>query len=698
MIAAPTDDNAQLVEEKKPYDFRANHWLSLPYFSRDYGEEVFDRWGTHTKQWDTNTPIAEAIWTAYRVYHGLSAGAANLSLSSPITSIMQAGEFGEFLSLAVNRYRKNIREKIALITQERVAWDPQASTSDSASAKQVSLCRNILDYAARSKLMDQKFAEQQEMAEVCGSGFQAQGWDARLGLNGTGDFWSEVFAPWEVCHERVRTYENAGWHMLRRMERRMDWVAHFAKADPEKAEKIATLSPDKALTKWMLFEDGDSWDNSDQIPVLYVYAGATKSCPGGRISALAGGDIILQDAPMPYGAVGPITRLCANQFLGTSMPYANSWSMLPIQEALTVAMSAIMTRLDIGAVPDVVAPDGVEIEQGMLGGANLLKKPNGYDKIELLDLLQIPNALPATAELLGTTMDKFSGINGHVPTDNITSGSMAALAQTQAVQIHAAEERAFNLNLEATGTNIIRIIQRMATEEQMISIAGQDEQWTIQRFKGEDLNQILRVAVKTTSAIMKTLHGRKDIADQLLNAGLIEDPRQYKMAIETGNLNPLFRSAVDQLTIIKQENERILRGEPVQALEFDHHALHVRDHMCELSTETRYSPRAKEIIAHIMEHIEIWGRMSREAPDMLEAIGCPPLTQAYAAGQQAMQMAAGVPPTEQPSQVPPMKMPGAAEQKSKPGPRAAPPGREQSQATPEQPKPSQVPRESGDRV
>jgi hypothetical protein len=679
------------------YDWKQHYWLAQPFMSKDFGEEVFRRFGKHATQWDTHTPVGEAVWTAYRVYHGLVGMPNGMQISSPVVSLMETGEFGEFLSLTVNQYRSLVRHKIAMITSERIAWDPQASTSDSSSAKQVTLCRNLLDYMSRAKLFEQKFADQMEMSEVTGSGFLPIGWDARAGFNGEGDVWAEVKAPWEVCHEKVRDYETCTWWIFTRMESRFDWIAHFADADPEKAKRISELDIDKRLTVGVRTSTAED-ENEDRIPVLYVYANATKACPKGRLAVYAAEDIPLIDGPMPYGPYSPITRLCGGEYLGTSIPIANSWSLLPIQEAVNAAWSAIVTRLDLGAVPDITAPDGTEFEQGSFGGANLIKTTPGLEKPELLDLLQIPGALPNLVELFTKAGEDLFGINSVQrgnPNENITSGSMAALVQSMGVQFNSSEERAYVMNLEATGTNLVRVIQRCATEEQIISIAGQDEQWTTQKFIGEDLKQVLRVAVKTTSALMKTLTGRKEIADQLLVNKLIEDPRQYLQAIETGNLSPLFRSAVDQLTVIKEENERMLRGEQPRVLNWDHHALHVRDHLCQLNTDARYDMQRSELIQnHIQEHIDLWGQLSRESPDILEATGCPPLSQAFAVGQQAMQMGAGGQPIEQPAKVQPTAVPGSDEAKAPPGPKPAPKGQEPSQAGPSLPKPAKPPNQA----
>jgi hypothetical protein len=692
---APASALARAPEEEppQPYDYREHYWLAQPPMSEEFSSAVMERFEKHAKRWDSNSPIGEAVWTAYRMYHGLATNMSSPAQTSPTISLTETGEYGEFLSLFVNHYRGLVRHQLALVTADRPTWDPQASTSDSDATKQVSLCRNLLDYLMSAERFDQKLYDQQEMMAVTGVAYQALGWDERMGK--AGKVWSSVLAPWECAHEHVREYEDCTWWIFRRWESRHDWAAYFAETDPDKARKVAGYDPPKYMLCGVQDADPDDWSETDRIPVLYVYANPTKANPGGRCAIVMDESTVLSDGPMPYGDVSPVTRVCAAHFIGTSIPYGNSWSQLPLVDALTTVLSTMMTRLDLFGVPDVTVPDGADLERGSIGGANMISYTPGLAPPQILDMLSIPSALPQLAEMLKTTMEELSGINSVTrgnPAENISSGSMAALVQSMSVQFNSAEERTYTFNLEATGTNLLNIYKRCATEEQIITIAGQDERWTTKQFVGKDLDNVLRVAVKTASAMSKTLPGRKEIADQLLQAGMVKDPKEYLAAIETGNLAPLFRGPVDQQAIIKNENERMARGEPVIVLNWDHHGLHVRDHLCELNTGARYDPKRRQLVEnHLQEHMKLWTELSQRAPDILEATGCPPLTSAFQVGQM-MAQAGGAPPGEQPSAAPPQEMPGSAEMEKPPGPKPAPPGKEQSQAGPSIPQPAQPPR------
>lgn len=683
------------------YDFRSKYWLTSPFYSNDLGTAVMERWKEHALKWSGVNPLTNAVWAAYRTYHGLAS--TDIDNTSPQVTLTEEGKEGEYLALCVNHYRGIVRHQLSLVTSERPAWDPQARTSGAEATKQVRLCRNLLDYVMSAKRFDQKIYDQMELAVVAGAGFCAFGWDAAAGLDGKGDVWATILAPWEMCHEDTREYSDCGYYVFIRWEKRWDWVAQLAESEPEKAEKIAALSVDQDFLCGVRTTKTAELACEDRIPVLYLYANASRALPKGRLAIVAGSDLILQDGPNPYGAVSPVTRICAAEFLGTSRPIANSWSQLPIMEAFNAVVSAIMTRFDIGSVPDVAVPAGSEYEQGTLGGANRIEvDPSSEMKPGLIDLLQIPDILPKLLEAFKSSMEELSGINSVVrgnPSANITSGSMAALIGAQALQFNSSDERSYTFALEASGNCLLRIYQRMPTEEQLIQIAGQDERWAVQSFQRDDLADVLRVTVKTTTPYLKTLAGRKEIATELLQGGMIQDPREFISAIESGDLSPLFKGPVDQLVIIKGENENMRSGRPAMVLVTDNHELHIREHICELDTDARYDEKYRTaLLEHIFGdeakgvqgHYMLWQKVSMETPDMCVAFGYRPLPGAVATAQQAASMGGGGGPPTQPS-TPPQKLPNSAEPRAKPGPSPQPRGQAPSQAAPTPPQPAKPP-------
>lgn len=691
----PENENGEIEE---PYDYAKDFWLLKPYFSEEFAGEVLERFGRHHDFYAEGS-VGATTWAAYRAYHNLSGVDGD-----PITQLQTAGEVGELLAMAIPHYRTLVRHQIALFTAERPAWDPQARTADAEAARQVPMAANLLDYIASSGNLDPLLGEQVELMMTAGAGYFVTGWDSNAGLEGRGWFTQRVLAPWEIAHEQVRTYTDCSWWIWRAYESRWDWVARFAKDDPEKAEKIAKLDTDRSefAAAFRAYDRDMVRDDGDRIAVLYVVAKPTLACPDGRLAIVASDDTVLFDGPYPYGEDITISRMCASEFLGTSIPYSDSWGVLASTEASNAILSMILTRIDTCGIPNFCVTEGSEIEYSDIASGNSVwKVPPGQEKPSVVDLLQIPDALPAVMQIIKGLGEETVGINSVTkgqPQENIQSGSMAALLQSMAIQFNSNLERAWVLNLERIGTHHVRVFQRMATEEHAISVVGADNRWTVQTFKGEDLGGVLRVAVKTASALSKTTAGRAEIADKLLQRTAIT-PQEYLEVIQTGTLQPTFQGPVGELTSIKSRGEKLLRGQPAPALIWDNHQLVIREFKGLLNTEARDDPAIANVInAAIQEHFDLWAQLSREAPDMLSAIGCPPLPQALQTGQQVMAMQAqapGMPPGPGAQHGPPPQQqpqPNTDAPRGRPGPAPAPPGQEPSQTNPKQPVPAKAPR------
>lgn len=692
----PEPDEAELPPE--PYDYQEDFWLARPYYSDEYAGDVIARFEKHLDAW-SNSGLGAVVWNAYRSYHNLSGIDGD-----PLSQIQATGEAGELLALNIPHYRSLVRHQIALFTAERPAWDPQARSSDADAARQVPLASNLLDYVAAVGSLDQRLAEQVEMMMIAGAGYFVVGWDENVGLNGRGWFTQRIYAPWELVHEEVRSYDDTTWWIWRSYESRWDWVARFAKDDPEKAEKIAKLEVDKSdFSSAFRHHQREATDSDgDRIAVLTVVAKPTIACPQGRYSLIASDDVVLYDGPYPYGEDVTISRMCASEFLGSAIPYCDSWGMLAPSEAFNAILSMILTRVDTCGIPNFCVPEGSEVEfADIASGNSLWKVPPGSEKPVAVDLLQVPDVLPGLLQMLGSEMEKVVGINSVTrgqPQENVSSGSMAALLQSMAIQFNSNLERAWVLNLERIGTHHLRVFQRMASEEHAVSVVGADRKWTVKTFKGEDLSNVLRVTVKTASALSKTTAGRAEIADKLLERQMVT-PQEYLQIISTGQLEPTFAGPVGELTCIKSRSEKLMRMEPAPPLAWDNHQLCIREFKELLNTEAREDMQlAKHISDTIKAQFDLWAQLSREAPDMLMAIGCPPLPQALQIGQQAMAMqqgamgGAGGPPMPNLPQPKPQEQPNT-EDGPRPGPDAMPGGAEPTGAHPKMPKEPEPARE-----
>jgi len=83
--------------------------------------------------------------------------------------------------------------------------------------------------------------------------------------------------------------------------------------------------------------------------------------------------------------------------------------------------------------------------------------------------------------------------------------------------------------------------------------------------------------------------------------------QQYAQVINTGRIDGMLESPIDQSNLIQQENERLLEGTEVPALIIDDHKEHILRHRIILNDiEVRMDDEKMAVILkHIDEHIEL---------------------------------------------------------------------------------------------
>ena len=119
--------------------------------------------------------------------------------------------------------------------------------------------------------------------------------------------------------------------------------------------------------------------------------------------------------------------------------------------------------------------------------------------------------------------------------------------------------------------------------------------------------------------------GRVQMADNLIQMGVITNPEQYFSVINSGRLDVMTEGANSQNLLIKAENEKLSEGETdVVATAVDKHSLHIREHMNVLADPDLRLDVALvgRVLSHIQEHISL---LQTTDPNLLALIGEQPL-------------------------------------------------------------------------
>lgn len=565
------------------------------------------------------------------------------------------GEQGELAALAVNHYRNIAQHMLNMVTSSRPSFQARSINTDRKSLVQARLADGLLDYYMREKRLERELKRATEYAIVLGSGYVKMEWNSTRGeikdyiepdpesiidfdesgnpLDESGniikpypiyegDVEFKTLSPFDVVFDSTKeTSEQHDWVLCRTFINKYDLAAKY----PELSDKIVELKTKDRTQKNV--SSLSPYDHTDDVPVYEFYHTSTESLPNGRYIQYLDSDIVLFDGVMPYRRI-PVHRIAPSDILGTPYGYTMMFDLLPIQDSINSLYSTILTNQNAFGVQNILNPRGNDVKVNQLeGGLNFIEFNAQVGKPEAL---QLTSTAPETfnfVQMLESVMETVSGVNSVArgnPQASLESGNALALVQSQALQFMSGLQQSYIQLLEDTGTNLINLLKDFAAVPRIAAITGINNRAKMKEFTGDDIQDVNRVVVDVGNALAQTTAGRVQMAEQLLAMNMIENPRQYINVINTGNLDTLTEKESNELDLIRDENERLLRGEDVTAVITDHHAEHIIEHRAVFQDqELRKDPALMErTLSHIQKHVDL---LRTADPDLLAIIQEQPL-------------------------------------------------------------------------
>ena len=284
---------------------------------------------------------------------------------------------------------------------------------------------------------------------------------------------------------------------------------------------------------------------------------------------------------------------------------------MPLQEMLNSLYSTATTNINAFGVQNILNPRGndVSIEQ-LAEGMNFIEYNSQMGKPEALQLVQTSPEVYQLIALLEKNMETISGVNSVArgnPEQSLRSGTALALVQAQALQFVSGLQQSYIQLLEDVGTGLINLLKDFASVPRIAAISGINNRTEMKDFKSDDISSVNRVVVDVGNALMQSTAGRAQIAENLLQMGLIDTPETYLTVISTGNLDFMTDSKTDEMVLIRSENEAMINGEEVIGLFSDLHAIHIKEHRTLLNDYMlRRDPElVQAVLDHIQEHINL---------------------------------------------------------------------------------------------
>lgn len=558
-------------------------------------------------------------------------------------AISFTGEQGELVNMPVNMFRNLAKHIISIITANRPILEAKAANTDYKSLSQTYLANGILDYYMREKNVENRVYDAVEMAVVMGSAYIELEWNATAGEsfdfdeetgehNYTGELESTLYDPLSVVVDGTKeNFDSQEWVLVRTFQNRYNLIAKY----PEYREKIMGIPTKDVIYGYKLTQFSN--DETDDIPVFKFYHKKTEAMPEGRYMLFVSEDIVLLDLPMPYRTL-PVFRLSPATIMGTPYGYSDMFDIYPLQEAMNATASTIMSNQTAFGVQNLYVPRGSDITVESLGGGMNIVEGNAKP-----EPLQLTATAPETFKMLDIINgfgEQLSGINSVTrgnPEASLRSGNSLALVQSMSLQFQTPLSRSYVKFLEEIGSSLIEILKDFSTTPKMIAIVGKNKRPFLKEFTGDMISDIRRVTVDVGNPLGRTIAGRLEIANNLANMKLIKTPEQYFAVMETGRVDLLYEGDMQDILLIKRENEWLMEGKPTIVDPLDRHALHILEHRAVISDpDLRMNPELSSAVrAHIQEHIDMLRTVN---PDILMLIKEQPLNPQQAAG------APGLPP------------------------------------------------------
>lgn len=628
------------------------------YFAADKPEITVRHLDEKAKAWFAgvnDSSYLDKIERSWKAYYGDFYGDGGNS-----HGVSFGGESGELVNLAVNHYRNLARHIHVMVTGTRPAFQCRAINTDRKSLIQAKLGNGLLDYYMREMRLEEVLKQAVEYAIILGSGYVKLEWNSTKGKiydfvepdpssivsededgnaldeNGNiiepfpiyeGDIDFSLVSPYDIIFDSTKEYfDKNDWVVIRSKINKYDLAAKY----PEYAKKIKELD---TVDKEQKARSSNSYDKLHQTTDVFIkemFHKRTESMPNGRYLLYVNEEIILEDSLLPYRTL-PVYRITPSNIMGTPYGYTDMFDLLPLQEMLNSMYSTAATNINAFGVQSILSPRGAGIEAEQVG--------NGMQFIHYNEAAGKPSPLQLTATspevyqmmtLLEKTMETLSGVNSVArgnPEQSLRSGNALALVQSQALQFVSGLQQSYIRLLEDVGTGIINLLKDFANVPRMVAIAGINNTSEMQTFKSDNIKSINRVIVDAGNALMQSTAGRAQVAENLLQMGLIDNIDKYLMVLNTGNLDYLTDGKIDNLTLIKSENEAMIRGEAQQAVWSERHSVHMKEHMEVLNDpELKKDPQLVQIVLdHVQEHANLLRTID---PALLAMVGEQPLAPA----------------------------------------------------------------------
>jgi hypothetical protein len=572
-----------------------------------------------------------AVWARnIRAYYGnLFTGAA-----SSDSSLDFEGEQGELVKMLVPQARSLNTQFLSLTTKQKLHFEPEAETSDALTMADTRVASALLKQIVRQENVDAQGYKMSEHCSLTGLGYMKVVWDMMKGKPRVADPTTgeliytgglDISSPtiFDVMFDFTQEdFEKMAWAVCRTMKNKWDLLAMYPHLEAEILKLPSIIKSSDSLLAW------PEKLNEDLVYVYEFYHKSTPALPNGRMTLMSDSSTIYFDEENPYqtedGAYIPIVQMKPEPVTACGWGYPFFSNILPMQEMLDTMFSAIASNNAANAVQAICSPIGNDISVMNINNLKFLSyKPMagvpGGGKPEPLQLTQSSPETYKFLDLLKGHMMEVYNINSALrgtPPPGVTSGTAIATLTTNALEFSQNFSKSYYTSLEAAMKMAIYCYRNFVDEPMLVSMTGPNKKTIAKEFIGSDLETVKRVTCKIANPLMATAAGKFEVAQSLLNSGLITNPKKYFQVLEGAPIETLYEDEFDEGQLIQLENDDMREGQSVIALIDDTHDEHIRCHKALLYDPEirRNSDLVGMITQHLASHYELQAQSAPQPP------------------------------------------------------------------------------------
>jgi len=635
------------------------------YWFLESSEELADKLAAHHSGWqESGTNLMAQNW----LRNSIAYYSTIMEPNDWQSALGFAGEQGELVRMVVPQARSFIRKIVTLATKQRLFFRAIAENTDSDVLQDTRIGNSLIEQVVVDQHMDRKREYNVEAACVYGMSFYKVTWRSDRGTpyvgrieNNVDEDGNEFETP--VVHydgdleiatpsvndvywdTRIVDWNDVNWAECRTTKNRWDMIASF----PDLKDDIMKI--DRIDSDAVAVGNQSGCNNEDLIYVYECFHKPSPALPKGRMIVYSDKKTIYYDDINPYECI-PIVPLKPEPILGMGYGYPKLNDLLPAQEMFDMCLSTAATNNAALGTQSVLCPREADISVNQIGGVNwIYYNPSAGEGGGAPKPLQLTQSAPETyklADIVKQNMMEMSGLNAALqgtPPPGVSSGKAIATLTANALEFMNSLSKADQMALEEVAFLAVLCYSKFATIPRLVSMTGRGQMFA-KEFTGANLASIKKVRFITSNPMMNTIGGRIEIADKMLESGMVKNIQEYFRILEGAPTEVMFSEEVSQEDLIQRENEALLDGRPVIAIKTDDHAGHIKSHSSLLNDPMVRMNGAEvaKILAHMDEHEQLAQTMSPFLAAMIATGKMPAMPPPLQGGQPPQAGPGGPPP------------------------------------------------------